>query len=226
MRIAFFSPLTPKPSGIADYSEALLPHLATRVERLDVFIEDYETSSRSSREGFRIRHYREFEPDYRAGCYDVALYQMGNNPFHVYIYELALRIPGVLVLHEFNLHHLLAAVTIVRQDWEGYLREVEYNAGAAALERARQVPSGLQEPDYDNIAMNRRLLRTKPGRDCPQRLYGAPRARRGFLSSTPEDSSRRRDPCCGHGLGAKPACGTRPASPGRFHFRYSASLVS
>ncbi|MBI3894571.1 MAG: glycosyltransferase [Acidobacteria bacterium] len=163
MRIAFFSPLNPKPSGISDYSESLLPHLAARVERLDVFIEDYELSNNSIPENVRIRHWREFEPDYRTSCYDIVLYQIGNNPFHVYIYDLAVRIPGVLVLHEFNLHYLLAEATIVRQDWEGYFREVEYNAGVGALKRARRVRAGLQEPDYHGIAMNRRLIENNQG---------------------------------------------------------------
>ncbi len=163
MRIAFFSSLNPKPSGISDYCEALLPHLAAQVDRVDVFIEDYEPSNPLLCDRLRVRHYREFEPEYRAGRYDVVLYHIGNNPYHVYIYNLALRIPGVLVLHEFNLHHLLANVTIARQDWEGYFREVEYNAGLAALERAQSVREGLQEPDYDNIAMNRRLLEQSRG---------------------------------------------------------------
>lgn len=163
MRIAFFSSLNPKPSGISDYSEALLPHLATQVDQVDVFIEDYEPSIPLFCDRLRVRHYREFEPEYRAGRYDAVLYHIGNNPYHVYIYDLALRIPGVLVLHEFNLHHLLANVTIARQDWEGYFQEVEYNAGPAALERAQKVREGLQEPDYDNIAMNRRLLEQSRG---------------------------------------------------------------
>ena len=163
MRIAFFSSLNPKPSGISDYSEALLPHLAARVERLDVFVEDYEPSNNSIPENVRIRHWREFEPDYGVGSYDIVLYQMGNNPFHVYIYDFAMQIPGVLVLHEFNLHYLMAEATIVRKDWEGYFREVEYNAGAGALKRAWRVRIGLQEPDYQGIAMNRRLLERSQG---------------------------------------------------------------
>ncbi|MBI1956279.1 MAG: glycosyl transferase family 1, partial [Acidobacteria bacterium] len=71
MRIAFFSSLNPKPSGISDYSEALLPLLAARVERLVVFVEDYQPANNSIPENVRIRHWRTFEPDYRAGCYDI-----------------------------------------------------------------------------------------------------------------------------------------------------------
>ena len=134
MRIAFFTPLSPKRSGISDYSEALLPHLAERAGRIDVFVEDYPPDVRYSQDNLRIRPWQEFEPEGCKESYDVLLYQIGNNPFHVSIYEQALQVPGVLVLHEFNLHYLLAYVTLARGDWDGYFREVEYNGGAAALE--------------------------------------------------------------------------------------------
>ncbi len=157
MRIAYFSPLTPRRSGIADYSEALLPELARHAE-IDVFIEDYEPANRELRQIVRIRHWREFEPQHAAQPYDSILYHIGNNPQHVYIYDLAIRITGVVMLHEFNLHYLLADVTIVRQDWDGYFRELEYNGGAQAMERAESMRRGEIEPDYSGVAMNRRLL--------------------------------------------------------------------
>ena len=157
MRIAYFSPLPPCRSGIADYSEALLPELARHAD-IDVFIEDCEPAGRELRERVRVRHWREFEEEQGRRPYDSILYHIGNNPLHVYIYDLAVRIPGVLMLHEFNLHYLLADVTIVRQDWDGYFRELEYNVGAGALERAAGVRRGEIEPDYSGVAMNRRLL--------------------------------------------------------------------
>jgi glycosyltransferase involved in cell wall biosynthesis/SAM-dependent methyltransferase len=157
MRIAYFSPLPPCRSGIADYSEALLPELARHAD-IDVFIEDCEPAGRELRERVRVRHWREFEEEQARRPYDSILYHIGNNPLHVYIYDLAVRIPGVLMLHEFNLHYLLADVTIVRQDWDGYFRELEYNVGAGALERAAGVRRGEIEPDYSGVAMNRRLL--------------------------------------------------------------------
>ena len=178
MRIAFFTPLSPKRSGIADYSEALLPHLAAQagtragtragmraemqVEMIDVFTED-PPAGRAAQPNICVRPIEAFERDADPEAYDVILYQMGNNPFHVAIYEQALRVPGVVVLHEFNLHHLLAAVTIARGDWDGYFREVEYNGDAAALERARLAQAGDHEPDYDNLAMNRRLIERSQG---------------------------------------------------------------
>ena len=69
---------------------------------------------------------REFRPE----DFDLALYQIGNNPHHDFVYEAALRHPGVVVMHESNLHHLIADITIKRGDWDAYLQEADYNGGA------------------------------------------------------------------------------------------------
>ena len=44
---------------------------------------------------------------------------------HGFVYETALRHPGVVVMHEANLHHLIADLTIGRDDWDAYLAECE-----------------------------------------------------------------------------------------------------
>jgi glycosyltransferase involved in cell wall biosynthesis/SAM-dependent methyltransferase len=137
MRLAFFSPLPPSRSGIADYSQALLAPLGRLI--------DIETRTQAGAE-FRPRDF------------DLALYQIGNNPHHDFVYETALAHPGVVVMHESNLHHLIADITIRRDDWEGYWGEAEYNGGAAALARARRVKDGDVGPDYEGLAMTRRLL--------------------------------------------------------------------
>ncbi len=61
-------------------------------------------------------------------------------------------------MHEANLHHLIADLTIRRGDWDAYLREVESNAGADALAFARRYVRTLERgPDYD-IPMLRSIL--------------------------------------------------------------------
>ena len=86
MRIAFFSPLPPARSGIADYSAALLNELEPLAE---------------------ITRIPAIPPDFDPARYDVLLYQIGNNADHAFCYEAALRWPGFVVLHEANLHHLI-----------------------------------------------------------------------------------------------------------------------
>src|SRR5258706_847512 len=157
MRIAFFAPLNPQRSGISDYAEALLPHLAAHAE-VEVFVEDYTPSNRDIARCCTVRHWREFEAEHARGRYDSVLYHIGNNSFHVYVYDLPLRIPGVVMLHDFNLHYLVGDATVVRKDWDGYVREVEYNAGPDDVAGARRAQAGEVAPDYDGLPLNRRVL--------------------------------------------------------------------
>jgi glycosyltransferase involved in cell wall biosynthesis/SAM-dependent methyltransferase len=137
MRLAFFSPMPPSRSGIADYSAALVGPLGSLVE-LTVFANSTAW----------------FDPK----KFDLALYQIGNNPHHAFAYETALEHSGVVVMHESNFHHLLADLTINRGDWDAYLNEVEYDGGAEALAYAKRVRALEVGPDYEGVSMTRRLL--------------------------------------------------------------------
>ncbi len=139
MRVAFFSPLPPSKSGIADYSQTLVEHLAPLAD-----LKIYSSAGDPS------------------DC-DIALYQVGNNAHHDFVYEAALRYPGVVVMHESNLHHLIADITIKRSDWDAYLSEAEYNGGADALTYARRVKALEVGPDYEGVPMTRRLLESARG---------------------------------------------------------------
>jgi len=132
LRVAFYSPMPPARSGIADYAEALHAPLSLRA---DVTVNPADPAA-----------------------HDIALYQIGNNADHAEAYETALRHSGVVVLHEANLHHLIADITIKRRDWDAYLREVEFDGGLAALEFARRVRALEVGPDYDGVSMLRRVL--------------------------------------------------------------------
>jgi glycosyltransferase involved in cell wall biosynthesis/SAM-dependent methyltransferase len=142
MRIAFFSPLPPAKSGIADYSAALLDPMQ-RLAEIETFSEKPAS----------------FDPK----RYDAILYQLGNNPYHTFAYEVAMQHPGFIALHEANLHHLLADLTIRRGDWDAYLREVEINGGEEALAYAKRYVRTLERgPDYD-IPMLKSLLARSQG---------------------------------------------------------------
>jgi glycosyltransferase involved in cell wall biosynthesis/SAM-dependent methyltransferase len=142
MRVAFFSPLPPARSGIADYSEALIQSLKPLVD-LEVFSGAHQA--------------------YDPARFDIALYHVGNNPYHGFVYETALRHPGVVVMHESNLHHLLASLTIKRGDWDAYLRECEYQGGEAALAFAGRVRKLEVGPDYEGVPMTKRILAASRG---------------------------------------------------------------
>jgi glycosyltransferase involved in cell wall biosynthesis len=110
VRVAYYSPLPPSRSGVADYSALLLPELRAR---LDVVV------ARPGGLG-------------RGPQADVALYHVGNDPdAHGWIARALAARPGVVVLHEFVLHHLVAGLTLARGDARGYLDAMERGHGLA-----------------------------------------------------------------------------------------------
>jgi glycosyltransferase involved in cell wall biosynthesis len=108
MRVAYYSPLPPSRSGVADYSALLLPALR---ERIDVVVA---------------------EQGRRAPRADVALYHIGNDPdAHGWILDALDSRAGVVVLHEYVLHHLIAGTTIGRGKGRAYLEAMERELGVA-----------------------------------------------------------------------------------------------
>jgi glycosyltransferase involved in cell wall biosynthesis len=108
MRVAYYSPMPPERSGIADYSALLAPALAERV--------DLEVVRRG-----RTRRLRGV---------DLSVYHIGNNPdAHGWIFDALRRAPGLVVLHDFVLHHLVAGLTVGRRDGHGYLDAMEREGG-------------------------------------------------------------------------------------------------
>ena len=92
-------------SGIADYSAELLPFVAEEAE-----VEAFCPAARRGRvvrapAGIPVLHPRTFGE--RGHRYDAVFYHLGNNPFHAFVYRASLRWPGVAVLHEVVLHHLI-----------------------------------------------------------------------------------------------------------------------
>ncbi len=113
-RVAMLTPLPPARTGVAHYASMVLPALAKRVELVD---------------------------DARDA--DVAIYQLGNNPHHEWIYAEAMKRPGVVVLHDLVLHHLIVEMTLARGDAEAYVEALRANHGEAGAAWARGRAAGL-----------------------------------------------------------------------------------
>jgi glycosyltransferase involved in cell wall biosynthesis len=143
MHIAFFTPLAPLQTALADHSEGLLPYLAQGAD-IDLFIDEgYQPASQNIVERFNIYSYKEFPG--RAAEYDLNVYVMGNNPtFHGYMHALMHNHPGVVVLHDTQFQHYYIERTLGHGDIRAYQAEMEYAYGeagrrAAALALAGQI---------------------------------------------------------------------------------------
>jgi glycosyltransferase involved in cell wall biosynthesis len=123
--VAYYSPMPPERSGIADYSALLVPALRKRID-VDV-----------ARRG-------------KTAHGDVALYHMGNDPgAHGWILERLRRRPGVVVMHDFVLHHLVASLTLGNKDRRGYLAAMERDAGVAGRLLGLGVIDGCLPPLWE-----------------------------------------------------------------------------
>jgi len=138
-RLAYFSPLAPARSGIADYSRELLPELA-RYYQIELIIDQSEVSDPWLLASFPIRSAEWFEK--HANRYDRILYHFGNSEFHKHMFNLLRKHPGIVVLHDFYLSDVLNWM-----DFTGYApgifqrelyRSHGYNALAELAEKGRE----------------------------------------------------------------------------------------
>ncbi len=118
LAIDFVSPLPPVRSGIADYSADLLPHLDALCDLRVVRLESQPASAETA-EGWRL-----VAPERLGEGGRLPLYQMGNNQYHTEVYDLALRRPGVLTLHDMVLHHFLIDRTVKVENFEAYRQQL------------------------------------------------------------------------------------------------------
>jgi glycosyltransferase involved in cell wall biosynthesis/SAM-dependent methyltransferase len=102
--IAFFSPLPPAKSGIADYSRDLLPSLGKHIN-LDLYHDDsYLPDINISNNLFS---HSKFEERLKSQGYEGIIYQIGNSSYHSYMYSHLMRYSGISVLHDYYLGGLI-----------------------------------------------------------------------------------------------------------------------
>ena len=113
------------------------------------------------------------------------LYHVGNDPdSHGWIVDALRRRPGVVVLHEFVLHHLISGITIGRGDGRGYLDAMERELGVAGrllgARRARQPAAAPLGDPARALPAHRHGARSRRRADRPLALRRGARARGGL----------------------------------------------
>jgi len=145
MRIAWFSPLPPHRSGIAAYSAELLPRL--RHHEIDAFVDDGTGAAGAAAvtpiPGMRIRGAHDFPWRQAVQPYDVVVYQLGNDACHEYMWPYLVRYPGLVVLHDAQLHQSRAQGLIGRGRETDYRAEFGYCHPEAPPGIADLIISGL-----------------------------------------------------------------------------------
>ena len=151
-RIAYASPLNPAASGISDYSEELLPYLARYAEITPYVADGLRPSNADLLRHMDVRPLSRLERDQRRKPFDAIIYHMGNSvENHAAIWAALQRTPGVVVLHEFVLHHfMLGYAAVTRRDVELYRAEAAQRYGPEGARVADLMLHGrLTEAAFD-----------------------------------------------------------------------------
>lgn len=135
MRLNVWSPWPPAASGVADYAAEQLVALSAHAE-LTAVTED-PAAVRGLPAGVAIA-----AAD-AAPAADLDLYHLGNSALHGFVYRRARAVPGVVLLHDACLHHLVLGETVERGDTGAYLRLMRREHGERGSFVARQVARGL-----------------------------------------------------------------------------------
>ncbi|MEZ4593429.1 MAG: glycosyltransferase [Chloroflexota bacterium] len=145
MRIAFFTPLPPVQSALADFAEGLINALAhlPEVTALDIFVSGTYTPETRFTNGriniFSHTLYINRQPDY-----DITLYSLGDNGrFHGYMLHYLHRFPGIVILNDTTLHRCILSATVGQNNPQAYLDELKYAYQDDAAHIAQQISSGL-----------------------------------------------------------------------------------
>ncbi len=150
-RIAYCSPVNPAPSGISDYSEELLPYLGQYAD-ITLYIDNtLRPENPHLTRHLEVRPLRRLLRDQRRRPFDAILYHMGNSPAHGAIWTLAQRLPGIVVLHDFVLHHFMLWYTAtVRHSVQQYVRDMAERYGAEGEHIAQlMIRSRFSEAAFD-----------------------------------------------------------------------------
>jgi len=128
LRLAYFTPLSPLRTALADHSEGLLPLIAQEAD-VDIFIDEgYSPSNPHIVNCLNIYPYREFPR--RAADYDLPVYVMGDDlTYHDYMHDFMRDYPGVVVLHDTEFQHYFIQRTWARGDMAAYQAELEWAYG-------------------------------------------------------------------------------------------------
>lgn len=155
MRLAWFTPLAPVPSGIATISAMVLPALS-RAHAIDIYVDDgvwaaRRTAAARDPDGYwavpdtlgTIRPAHDFVPRQFCHPYGLTVYQMGNAACHDYMWPYLMRYPGLVVLHDAQVHQARARALLAAGRTADYRAEFAFSHPGAPPEVADWVISGL-----------------------------------------------------------------------------------
>ena len=133
--LAYISPLPPQHSGISFYSSELIEELKDYF-KIELIVLNKEEIDQKRFSDFTIRTVEYFVQN--STKYSKVLYHFGNSSFHSHMFALLKLIPGVVVLHDFYLSHLMYDVSMQKEGLDTFSEILYRSHGYKVLQKLSQ----------------------------------------------------------------------------------------
>ena len=154
----YASPLPPQKSGISDYSVALIKALS-KVYDITLYTGNYILDEPSLADYPVLRHGYD---DIDFNSFDYRIYNIGNHPgFHGFIYEAAIKHPGMVILHDYMLYFLFTGYYQKQNDLYSKLYSANDLNSFLTVKRAvkKNGTDLLNQPELTfSLSLNKELL--------------------------------------------------------------------
>src|SRR3954470_13419437 len=161
MRLAWFSPMPPVPTGVATCSRDIVAEIGKR-HAIDVYVHGGDTGAPlaavEAPECVRVYSAHDFVWRHRAEPYDLTVYQVGNSSHHDYLWPYLFRYPGLTVLHDVHVHHARAAALLRTRRADDFRREFAANHPDVSADLAELAIAGFDNHLYYYWPMSRLIV--------------------------------------------------------------------
>ncbi|MFZ6818650.1 glycosyltransferase [Undibacterium sp. Ji22W] len=175
-KLAYFSPVPPAQSGIADYSAELLPELAAHYD-IDIIADQTQIADHWIAANFPIRDLNWFEQ--HAKRFDRILYNFGNSMFHEYMLDAMEQFPGIVVLHDFYHSGLISHLDLTgkrRGIWDTALFQAHGYSAVNNKMRTDDLNQIIWEYPCNQLVLDRAhgiIVHSGYSKTLAQKWYGA-----------------------------------------------------
>jgi glycosyltransferase involved in cell wall biosynthesis len=151
--VVIFCPLPPKPNGIADYLAEQLPYFSNKID-VCVVIDNMAPSPIGVSTAITVLRLAEYLTIEDQLSHTPHLYHVGNNPDTKYMLPVLLNRPGIVMVHDLNLHYLIDLTNLSQGDVAAYTLALFNQYGVAG----KMIGEQLQKYQWKGSHMPHELL--------------------------------------------------------------------
>ena len=137
-QVVVFCPLPPKPNGIADYFAEQIPYFS-KTTKVTVVVENTHPTPKGISANVTVLHLEEYMWQQHKYASVPHIYHVGNNPDTQYMLPVLLSKPGLVVVHDLNLHYLIDLTNLSQGDKSGYTLALQNNYGESGVVIGQQL---------------------------------------------------------------------------------------